>query len=120
MQPQSMIIWKGLELLCYCRRYSRNSPVTGAVYVVQSWDNTTVTVKLHEDYVGNKIVADVPEDDGEESDPEAIDDEESGPASIDEEDPTPVPDVRAGDVYKLTHARAAQILRLQHALDKEL
>jgi hypothetical protein len=28
MEAQDMLIWKGLELLCYSRRYSKNSPVT--------------------------------------------------------------------------------------------
>ena len=31
MRPQDMIIWKGMQLLCYSRRYTKNSPVTGAV-----------------------------------------------------------------------------------------
>ena len=53
MQPQDMIVWKGLELLCYSRRYVKNSPVTGAVYVVNKWDGRFLTVELHNDYLGS-------------------------------------------------------------------
>ena len=47
MQPQNMILWVGIELLCCARRYRKNSPVSGAVYVVQSWDAKHVIVRLH-------------------------------------------------------------------------
>ena len=50
-KPQSMIVWEGLELLCSCRRYESNSPVTGAVYVVKTWNDKTITVSLHRDYL---------------------------------------------------------------------
>jgi hypothetical protein len=49
--PQAMIIWEGLELICSRRRYESNCPVTGAVYVVKSWNDTTVTMTLQKDYV---------------------------------------------------------------------
>ena len=55
MQPQDMIIWKGMELLCYSRRYCKKSPVTGAVYLVESWDAQKITVSLHPDYNGEKL-----------------------------------------------------------------
>ena len=50
-RPQAMIIWEGLDLLCCCRRYESNSPVTGAVYTVKAWDDKTITVSLHKDYL---------------------------------------------------------------------
>ena len=56
MQPQDMIIWEGMELLCYSRRYAKNSPVTGAVYVVLGWDGSRVAVTLHDDYVGERLI----------------------------------------------------------------
>ena len=120
MQPQDMLVWEGLELLCYSRRYQKNSPVTGAVYIVKKWDEKTVTVELHPDYVGKKVIAGAPEPevagegkaddegDGEESDAEVLD--------VEDESAARVSDVREGNTYKLSHARAAEILRLQHAL----
>ena len=50
LQPQEMRIWKGLELLCYARKYAAKSPVTGCVYVVKDFDDKFVTMPLHEDY----------------------------------------------------------------------
>ena len=52
-KPQAMIIWEGLELMCNRRRYESNSPVTGAVYVVKSWNKETVTMVPHKDYVAD-------------------------------------------------------------------
>ena len=46
-----MVIWEGLDVLCCRRRYESKSPVIGAVYVVKSWNNETMTVTLHKDYV---------------------------------------------------------------------
>ena len=120
MESQDMLIWKDMELLCYNRRYSKNSPVTGAVYTVESWNETTVTVKLHKDYVGESLVAkpepaaiegeadDEADDEAEASDAEALEDEEPGHR--------PPTDVRDGNTYRLSHKRASEILRLQHAL----
>ena len=51
MLPQPMILWRGLELLCCCRKYESNSPVSGAVYTVLDFTGKTVTVCLHKDYV---------------------------------------------------------------------
>ena len=119
MLAQDMLIWEGMELLCYSQRYHKNSPVTGAVYVVQKWDESTITVTLHEDYQGQKITveapveipeegeSDVAADAGEESDPEELDVEDSGPKNSDK---------RNGDTYKLSYKRAGEILRPQHAL----
>ena len=50
MEGQAMKVWVGLELLCCRRKYEKNSCVSGAVYVVDGWDATTITVKLHSDY----------------------------------------------------------------------
>jgi hypothetical protein len=55
MQPQSMILWHGIELQCCRRRYEANAPVNGAVYVVESWDRDTVTVRLHETYMAEGV-----------------------------------------------------------------
>ena len=74
MQGQAMKVWVGLELLCCRRRYEKNSCVSGARYIVERWDDTTITVKLHSDYT--------------------------------EED----------QYFALTHKRASEQLRLQHAL----
>ena len=115
MQPQAMIIWKGAELLCYSRRYKKNSPVTGAVYVVQDFDEKTVTVKLHPDYAGKNVTVDAQKP-AEEAEEPTNDGEESDPEELDVEDPGHVSDKRDGDVYVLTKVRAAEILRLQHAL----
>jgi len=76
MQPQEMLIWKGMELLCYSRRYTKNSPVTGAVYVVDSWDAQKITVSLHPDYHGQKLFEAPPaapeDEEGDVSDEEAL------------------------------------------------
>ena len=119
MEAQDMLIWKGLDLLCYSRRYSKNSPVTGAVYVVEDWDATTVTVRLHDDYIGESLlvtptVAAI-EDEMGEADDEA---EESDVEALDDEEPAqrPPTDVRDGNKYRLSHKRASEVLRLQHAL----
>jgi hypothetical protein len=111
MQSQDMLVWEGMELLCYSHRYQKNSPVTGAVYVVQAWDESTITVTLHDDYKGDQIVAtpvveEVVEE-GEESDDDQLDVEDVGPKNGDK---------RTKDTYQLTHKRAGEILRLQHAL----
>ena len=50
MEGQAMKVWVGLELLCCRRKYEKNSCVSGAVYVVDGWNGTTITVKLHSDY----------------------------------------------------------------------
>ena len=41
--PQDMIVWPGLELICYARRGFRNHPVSGVVYVVEGWKGGTST-----------------------------------------------------------------------------
>jgi len=119
MQPQGMILWHGIELLCCSRRYRKNSPVSGAVYVVQSWNHKTVTVKLHEAYRGEKVTADDEEPDeelpiDEESDEES--EAETDSEALEEDAPGKTTDQRSGDVYVLTLARCAELLRPQHAL----
>jgi hypothetical protein len=72
MEGQDMDVCVGQELLCCRRRYEKDSCVSGARYIVESWDSKTITVKLYKDY---------------------------------------------GDLcHTLTHKRAAEMLRLQHAL----
>ena len=118
LQPQDMRIWRGLELLCYARKYAAKSPVTGCVYVVEDFDDTFVTVRLHEDYRPKFNVKPAPEEEpeldenGEEETPSEPDDMEA------DDDDAPAKDAVEGKegVYRLTHAKAARILRLQHAL----
>ena len=113
MQPQDMIIWKGMELLCYSRRYAKNSPVTGAVYIVQSWDGESVTVTLHPDFIGERLFEEKPvaEDDDE--------DAKSDAGALEELEDT-VEDKgsvqQAPGTYTLTYKRTSELLRPQHAL----
>ena len=51
MRPQAMLVWKGLDPLCCCRKYEANIPVSGAVYTVRDFTDKTVTAVLHNDYV---------------------------------------------------------------------
>ena len=127
MQPQPMHIWKGMELLCYSRKYVQNKPVNGCVYVVEGWDDRSVTVSLHQDYRRReeKTDAQPPKPD----DPEASEEEEdpqSDPEDLGEEDegdaaePPPAKkakkDLVKNGVYKLTHKQAVELMRPQHAL----
>ena len=106
MKPQSMIVWPGMEVICYSRKFVKNSPITGAVYIVQDWDEKqkTITVKLHPDYIFEPI-----------EDLMQIEPEEDESDSEDDED---VEELQATEEisYKLTFERAAQILRPQFAL----
>jgi hypothetical protein len=130
MQPQDMIVWKGMELLCYSRRgSSKNTPTTGAVYVVDGWDGSFLTVSLHDDYLGEALfnapapeqVAEVSED---ESDPEELEEIPArAPPGPDRECTMRVERRRRADgtfvekkVFRLTYRRASEILRPQHAL----
>ena len=116
MQPQDMIVWKGMELLCYSRRYTKGSPVTGAVYVVESWDAQKITVSLHPDYVGKKLVEAppaAPTDDAEaadDSDDEAL--EDLGEAAVDRA----AVQREDGRLYDLTHKRFSELMRPQFSL----
>ena len=109
MKPQAMIVWPGMELICYNRKVSKGSPITGAVYIVQDWDekSKTIVVKLHPDYIFKQIEelthAESDDEDGEE-------DEES------EEGVEEVAETDGDLVYKLSFAKASQILRPQFAL----
>jgi hypothetical protein len=117
LQPQEMRIWRGMELLCYARKYAAKSPVTGCVYVVEDFNDKFVTVRLHEDYrpkFGVKAAQEEPEldENGEEETPSEPDDMGA------DDDDAPASDAVEGKegVYRLTHTKAAKILRLQHAL----
>ncbi|NDD63714.1 MAG: AAA family ATPase [Acidobacteria bacterium] len=132
MQPQNMIIWKGMELLCCARRYIKDMPVSGAVYVVNGWDNKTVHLSLHDAYRGEKVTADdkpeapLPNDVEDEDKPEAplpndVEDEEEEESDADVlEDlgePAPaVPNRRCGSEYHLPYGLCAAMMRPQHAL----
>ena len=132
-QPQDMIVWKGLELLCYSRRYCKNSPVTGAVYVVNKWDGRFLTVELHNDYLGKRLIppheAAAAEEGGEEDEEEQSDEEaleelpDREPTRPDRECVMSTVEVRQADgtklkkpVFKLSYKRASQLLRLQHSI----
>jgi len=110
MKPQAMIIWPGMELLCYNRRFSKNCPITGAVYVVQDWDHKSVVIKLHPDYVFEQIEDLAPPLDESESESDNEDDEQVSEV--------PAEDCSTADgiYYKLSLSKAAQILRPQFAL----
>ena len=130
MQPQDMIIWEGMELLCYTRRYAKNSPVTGAVYVVEAFDGSRVTISLHDDYIGERLIdappTEVQQEAGEGEDDAASDAEALEDVGDNEEDrgsTMEIRQVRRADgtfvkkpVYRLSYKRASEILRLQHAL----
>ena len=69
-----MRVWVGLELLCCRRKYEKRACVSGARYIVESWDSISITVKLHHDYTEHD------------------------------------------QFFTLSHKRAAEMMRLQHAL----
>ena len=127
MQPQTMCVWVGMELLCYTRKYKPNFPVNGGVYVVRSFDSEKVVVRLHEDYrryLENKEAAkelEVDEEAEEGSDAES-DPEDMGADEEDDEECAPPPakkarkEPREPGVYSLTHRQAMMYLRPQHAL----
>jgi hypothetical protein len=106
MKPQAMIIWPGMELLCYNRRFSQNCPITGAVYIVQDWNHKSVVVKLRPDYVFEQIEDLTPAPDESEGE----DEEESEQVSTTDSSTTD------GIHYTMTFDKAAQILRPQFAL----
>jgi hypothetical protein len=112
MEGQDMIIWKGLELLCNARKYAPKSPVNGCVYIVESWDETHVVVRLHADYMPRPVEP-LP------AEPVEVEDDVSDLEDMGEDnDEAPTKDIKVVEpgVFKLTHARVAAILRLQHAL----
>jgi len=117
LQPQEMRIWKGMELLCYARKYAAKSPVTGCVYVVEDFNDNFVTVRLHEDYrpkFGVKAAEEEPElDENGEEETLSEPDDMAG-----DDDDVPANDAVEGKegMYRLNNAKAAKILRLQHAL----
>jgi hypothetical protein len=86
------------------------------VYVVEDFNDKFVTVRLHEDYRPkfNVKAAEEPEldENGEEETPSEPDDMAA------DDDDAPASDAVEGKegVYRLTHTKAAKILRLQHAL----
>jgi hypothetical protein len=91
-QPQDMIVWPGLELICYARRGFRNHPVSGVVYVVEGWKGGYLHIRQHDDYDGQPLIslpaagneaeaepevddeAELDVDDGAESDPDVVED----------------------------------------------
>jgi hypothetical protein len=106
--------------------------VSGAVYVVESWDGARVTVSLHDDYIGERLF-DVPavepaepqneenEDEDGQSDDEALEEleepvDDRGVTMETREVSRPDGSVVKKPVYKLTYKRASEVLRLQHAL----
>ena len=110
MKPQAMIIWPGMELLCYNRRFSTNCPKAGTVYIVQDWDHKSVVIKLHPDYVFEQIEDLAPPLDESESESDNDDEEQEGEVPAEECSTTD------GIFYKLSFSKAAQILRPQFAL----
>ncbi len=136
-QPQDMLVWPGLELLCYSRRSLKNHPVSGVVYVVEKCAGGYLWIRQHDDYDGQPLIraegvepaeavesdeeAEVDVDDGAESDPDVVEDlpenRRADPACVKK-----VVEVRRADgsvvkkdTFKMTYRRANELLRLQHA-----
>ena len=132
MQPQTMYIWEGMELLCYSRKYRQDRPVNGGIYVVEKFVKDIVVVRLHEDYrryleakKDNYEDQDTPGDDGEVDSDADSDPEDMGADEEDEEDDeecTPPPAKKAKKqkrepgVYHLTKREVSRYMRPQHAL----
>ena len=72
-QPQDMIVWPGLELICYARKGFRNHPVSGVVYVFEGWKGGYLHIRQHDDYDGQPLIRteDVEPAEAVESDEEA-------------------------------------------------
>ena len=52
MQPQSHFVWRGLEV-AGCTRGATPKIVNGVRYVVDTFDPSSVTLRLHPDFVAN-------------------------------------------------------------------
>jgi hypothetical protein len=111
--PQAMILWRGLDVVCYNRRYSKSSPIAGCVYIVTDLDDKTVTIQLHSDYLRKEWKK--PEKPKE---PKTDDDSEDSGSELDVEAATKTPDKKQNGTssYKLSHKRAAELLRLRYAM----
>jgi hypothetical protein len=114
MQPQDMQIWVGLELLCHRRKHVEDAPVNGGVYCVRSFDHETVTIQLAEEY-RQKFEWKPANKEEEASDDEGSEDEDLREArQAAEELRQALRDLKGW--HTLSHAEAAKVLRLQHAL----
>ena len=112
-QPQDVFVWPGLEMMCSTRKQQSRTVVNGAVYIVESWTDTHVKVRLHSDYISRFKVEDLRAEEAEaaeESDEE--NEEEDEDLEVVEVDPEPDNE----HVFSLTHETAARVLRVQHAL----
>jgi len=133
MQPQDFYIWPGMELICYSRKYRKNKPINGGIYVVESFDDENVVVNLHDDYLRNVREKAA---DHKATPPSDTEDEDSDPDDLGEEDseddalePPPAKRARkqstkkteedkkrAQHRHELSHSAASFYLRPQHAL----
>ena len=115
MQPQDMQIWVGMELLCHRRKHVEDAPVNGGVYCVRSFDHETVTIQLAPEYRQQfewkpaKKEQESASDDEESEDEDLRDEREAA-----EERRKAMRELKS--YYTLSHAEAARVLRLQHAL----
>jgi len=136
-QPQDMIVWPGLELICSARRGYKNHPLSGVVYVVEKWAGGYLYIRQHDDYDGKPLItpstaAEEPElddpddaelevDAGYESDPDVVEDLPESRRTDAACVKTVVEVKRADgsvvkkDTFKMTFKRASELLRLQHA-----
>ena len=103
MQPQAMIIWVGMELICCSRKHRQNMPTTGAVYVVQGWDEHAVTVRLHDDYICENVCTThaMQHDSDDHDDPDGPDDSNGVENNTVE--------------FTMSHAKTSEVLRMQFA-----
>ena len=91
--------------------------MTGAVYVVDSWDAEKITVSLHPDYHGDSIVPAKTQPDGlagpEDSDDEGLEDlgDQTEMVGVELHKPN-----EKASVYTLTHSPFSELMRPQHAL----
>ena len=119
MKAQDMWIWVGKHMLCHKRKFQQGKPVNGGVYVVESWDEASVTVRLHEDY--RQRFEENPVEDAENV--EDFEEEVSDSDGEFEECKAPpakkakkAVDPEKIGVHKLSYADVALMLRPQHAL----
>jgi hypothetical protein len=119
MDTQDMLIWQG-QLLLGCVRKSRPNGVThGVIYIVEDFDDHSVTVVRHPQYAAKSMVEPEPAALAEPADPAEDEEEEEGEEG--EEDAAATAELEAQATaknyrMKLSHAKAAQDLRLTHCL----
>ena len=87
--------------------------MNGAVYIVESWTETHVKVRLHPDYISNFNLKDLRTETVEETEEDDDDDEEN---EEDEPEEVVIPDETDRHTFSLTKEAVSRVLRVQHAL----